>query len=41
VPATNFGPGDPLLAHTADEHVARHELERARDVLAELLSAAP
>ncbi len=37
VPATNFGPGDPLLAHTPDEHVSRGELERARDVLAALL----
>ncbi|HVA03256.1 MAG TPA: succinyl-diaminopimelate desuccinylase [Acidimicrobiales bacterium] len=38
VPATNFGPGDPLLAHTADEHVSRRELESARDVLAALLT---
>ncbi len=37
VPATNFGPGDPLLAHTADEHVSRHDLERARAVLGSLL----
>jgi succinyl-diaminopimelate desuccinylase len=37
VPATNFGPGDPLLAHTPDEHVSRGELERAREVLAALL----
>jgi succinyl-diaminopimelate desuccinylase len=37
VPATNFGPGDPLLAHTPDEHVSRRELERARDVLAAVL----
>jgi succinyl-diaminopimelate desuccinylase len=40
VPATNFGPGDPLLAHTPDEHVSRHELEHARDVLTTVLSAA-
>lgn len=37
VPATNFGPGDPLLSHTPDEHVSRPELERARDVLATVL----
>lgn len=38
VPAANFGPGDPLLAHTPDEHVARSELETAFDVLARFLS---
>jgi succinyl-diaminopimelate desuccinylase len=38
VPATNFGPGDPLLAHTPDEHVSRRELESARDVLARVLT---
>ncbi len=37
IPATNFGPGDPLLAHTSDEHVSRPELDRARDVLATML----
>jgi succinyl-diaminopimelate desuccinylase len=37
VPAANFGPGDPLLAHTRDEHVSRRELERVRDVLATVL----
>jgi succinyl-diaminopimelate desuccinylase len=37
VPATNFGPGDPLLAHTPDEHVSRRELEQVRDVLATVL----
>ncbi|MGH8979961.1 MAG: M20/M25/M40 family metallo-hydrolase, partial [Acidimicrobiales bacterium] len=37
VPATNFGPGDPLLAHHPDERVTRASLERARDVLATVL----
>lgn len=37
VPATNFGPGDPLLAHHAGEHVTRASLERAREVLASIL----
>ncbi|HLG66824.1 MAG TPA: succinyl-diaminopimelate desuccinylase [Acidimicrobiales bacterium] len=37
VPAANFGPGDPLLAHRSDEHVDRASLERARAVLYELL----
>ena len=39
VSATNFGPGDPLLAHTPDEHVSRRELEHAREVLAAVLLA--
>jgi succinyl-diaminopimelate desuccinylase len=36
--ATNFGPGDPILAHTPDEHVSRKELETARAVLARVLA---
>ena len=37
VPAANFGPGDPLLAHHPDEHVTKTQLERARQVLASLI----
>lgn len=39
VPAANFGPGDPLLAHTPDEQVGRGELEQVRSVLGTLLRA--
>jgi succinyl-diaminopimelate desuccinylase len=38
IPATNFGPGDPGVAHAAGERVHRTELETVRRVLAELLS---
>lgn len=37
VPAANFGPGDPLLAHHPDECVTRHSLELARTVLETVL----
>ena len=40
IPAANFGPGDPLLAHTRDEHVSSAELEDAAAVLAQLLEGA-
>jgi succinyl-diaminopimelate desuccinylase len=38
VPAANFGPGDPLLAHHPDERVTRAELDRTRDVLSALIA---
>lgn len=38
VPAANFGPGDPLVAHHPDERVTRQQLERTREVLAALLA---
>ena len=38
VPAANFGPGDPLLAHHPDERVTRQQLERTRTVLSTLLN---
>jgi succinyl-diaminopimelate desuccinylase len=37
IPATNFGPGDPEVAHTADERVQRAEVEGVYGVLAALL----
>ena len=40
IPATNFGPGDPLLAHTPDEFVTGAELVAASSVLMSMLGAA-
>ncbi len=37
IPALNFGPGDPELAHTAGEHVARADVEGCYRVLAHFL----
>jgi len=41
VAAANFGPGDPLLAHTPDEHVSTAELQSVRDALARILETPP
>jgi len=38
VPAANFGPGDPLLAHHPDERVARSQLDRTRTVLRSVIA---
>jgi succinyl-diaminopimelate desuccinylase len=40
IPAINLGPGDPLLAHRADERVAREPIERTYAVLRALLTEA-
>lgn len=39
VPAANFGPGDPLLAHTPGEHVGAAELAQVASVLDAVLRA--
>jgi succinyl-diaminopimelate desuccinylase len=38
VPALNFGPGDPNLAHTREEHVAVAQITRSVDVLRRFLA---
>jgi succinyl-diaminopimelate desuccinylase len=41
IPAVNFGPGDPELAHTAGERVERGDLERAFSSLRKVVSGEP
>lgn len=38
IPAANFGPGDPTVAHNADERVERRELESTYAALADLIA---
>ncbi len=38
IPALNFGPGDPGLAHTREEHVDTTEITRCADTLRRFLS---
>jgi succinyl-diaminopimelate desuccinylase len=38
IPALNYGPGDPNLAHTRDEHVDLRRIMEAADVLRRFLA---
>jgi succinyl-diaminopimelate desuccinylase len=38
IPALNYGPGDPNLAHTREEHVDVRQITRAADALRSYLS---
>jgi succinyl-diaminopimelate desuccinylase len=38
IPAVNFGPGDPTLAHTQQEHVAAAQITHCAEVLRRFLS---
>jgi succinyl-diaminopimelate desuccinylase len=38
IPAVNYGPGDPQLAHTREEHVIVDRLQPAEDALIAYLS---
>ena len=38
VPAANFGPGDPTIAHTKDEHVERWAIDQCYALLYDLLT---
>ena len=39
LPAVNFGPGDPTLAHTREEHVPVAQIRRCAEVLATFLDS--
>ena len=39
IPALNFGPGDPLLAHTSDEFVIKNEILESYEILNKFLES--
>jgi succinyl-diaminopimelate desuccinylase len=41
IPAVNYGPGDPTLAHTREEHVRVDRLQPAEDALTAYLTGSP
>ncbi|MGN6160396.1 MAG: M20/M25/M40 family metallo-hydrolase, partial [Marmoricola sp.] len=41
IPAVNFGPGDPMLAHKQEEFVTIEQLERCERILREWLGGDP
>ncbi len=41
IPALNYGPGDPNLAHTREEHVDVGQITRSADVLRSFLRLTP
>ena len=38
IPAVNYGPGDPALAHTREEHVSRRQIQQMTEVLRSFLA---
>ncbi|MDQ2739298.1 MAG: succinyl-diaminopimelate desuccinylase [Actinomycetota bacterium] len=38
IPAVNYGPGDPSLAHTREEHVSRRQIQQMTEVLRSFLA---
>lgn len=39
IPAANYGPGDPTIAHSAEERVERHEIDAVYAALAALVTS--